>query len=127
MCRVLAPRPAQSVAITAGDRVDQELDHVTASRVVEINCKLLILNGAEERTRARVLEDIPTHQSERQRVMGGRKDSNLHALAGASPSSRRVQGGRPIVAWSWASGSCPDLRKFRIIAVRGDGPVLLIG
>ena len=25
------------------------------------------------------------------------------------------------------SGSCPDLRKFRIIAVRGDGPVLLIG
>src|SRR5688572_7843166 len=23
--------------------------------------------------------------------------------------------------------SCPDLRKFRIIAVRGDGPVLLIG
>ena len=25
------------------------------------------------------------------------------------------------------SGYCPDLRKFRIIAVRGDGPVLLIG
>src|SRR5436190_14170254 len=28
-------------------------------------------------------------------------------------------------ATSERSGSCPDLRKFRIIAVRGDGPVCL--